>query len=55
MVDIHLSEQAKNINAMDQGERKNMGDWYEEGGFGWIDIGKTAVIPVDDQQVPWEV
>ena len=27
-------------------EREKVGDWREEGGFGVIDVGETAVIPV---------
>lgn len=27
-------------------KRARKGDWMEEGGFGWIDMGETVVIPV---------
>ena len=27
-------------------ERDKIGDWHEEGGFGIIDVGETAVVPV---------
>ena len=27
-------------------EATGTGDWADEGGFGWIDIGATACIPV---------
>lgn len=29
--------------------KRAVGDWYDEGGFGVIDIGETAVINLDRQ------
>ena len=31
-------------------EFDSVGDWGDEGGFGWIDIGQTAVIELEDAQ-----
>ncbi|KAI0317529.1 beta-lactamase superfamily domain-containing protein [Amylostereum chailletii] len=31
-----------------EGEEAKVGDWWEEGGLGWIDIGRTAVFPVGE-------
>lgn len=27
-------------------KKAGLGDWRDEGGFGWVDVGETAVIPV---------
>jgi hypothetical protein len=32
-------------------EETNVGDWMEEGGFGWVNIGDTAIIPVTEDGV----
>ena len=31
-------------------EKDNVGDWMEEGGFGWIDVGATAEIPLHSEE-----
>ncbi|VDC04849.1 unnamed protein product [Peniophora sp. CBMAI 1063] len=35
-------------------DKRKVGEWWESGGFGWIDIGCTAIIPLDERS-PREV
>lgn len=30
-------------------EKYDVGDWMDEGGFGWIDVGETAEIPLESE------
>lgn len=35
-------------------DKRRVGEWWEPGGFGWIDVGCTAIIPLDGRS-PYEV
>ena len=36
-------------------DKRNVGEWWEPGGFGWIDVGCTAIIPLNSNATPYSV